>query len=116
MSRVCAAQPRRERSNPLRAVAWQRTGLDLSAQSGSFSRRSVRHTMFAGSALSGLPRTPSKAFSCNVKAAGFLKKRNGLCTSQLRSAAEAAPSWRAVVSEAETIQVERRKVEPRKVD
>src|SRR5882724_8733114 len=110
MSSVCAAQPRRERSNPLRAVAWQRVGLDLSAQSGSFSRRSVRQTMFAGSALSALPRAASNAFSCSVNAADFLKKRNGFCTSQTRSEAEAALSGRTVVSETEASQIEACKV------
>ena len=67
-------------------------GVDLSAQSGSFSRRSVRHTMLAGSGLSALPRTASYAFSCMLNAADFLKKRNGFCTSQTRSEAEAALS------------------------
>src|SRR5947199_8074818 len=61
--------------------------------------------MFAGNGESVLPRTASYAFSCSAKAAGFLKKRNGFCTSQTMSEAEAALSWRAVVSETETSQV-----------
>src|ERR1044072_7115458 len=94
MSSVCAAQPRRERSKPFLAVARQRAGVDLSAQSGSFSRRSVRHTMLAGCGVSALPRTASYAFSCMLNAAAFLKKRNGFCTSHTMSEAQAELIWK----------------------
>src|SRR5882757_6466708 len=50
--------------------------------------------MLAGSGVSVLPRTASNAFSCTAKEACFLKKRNGLCTSQTMSEAKAVTGSR----------------------